>query len=499
MPELTRRRFLGSSAALAAGTQAALLPNSLGKLLADNREAPGSLDDVEHVIILIQENRSFDHYLGTLSGVRGFSDRHAMRLPDGATVFYQPDSLNPDGYELPFHLDTTKTNAAAIHSPSHAWTTQHQSLNGGAMDNWLPAHRASDGAYGPLVMGYYERADLPFHYALADAFTVCDSYFCSVLGPTHPNRLVAMTGTIDPDGKYNGPAITNSIPAGGFTWTTYAERLQDAGIDWRSYQPTEKRSELSWFAAFRQAPTNSELYLRGVQPRPLSAFMDDVANGDIAQVTWLHADKVHREHPSSLPAAGSTYMYGVLEALASRPDIWAKTVLFITYDENGGFFDHVKPPAPPLGTPGEYLTVNPLPGTAGGIAGPVGLGFRVPMIVVSPWSRGGWVCSETFDHTSTLRFVEKRFGVREPNISDWRRRACGDLTSALRFHQPRVTFPKLPDPAPVLALEQQEVASLPEPTVPADQVPPRQEPGNRPHTRPHHGWPHLTASPHHSR
>jgi len=485
MPELTRRRFLGSSAAAVAG--AGLLPRSLTKRLAEGRNARGSLDEVEHVVILIQENRSFDHYLGTLSGVRGFSDRRAMRLPGGAPVFYQPDTASPDGYELPFHLDTMTTSAAAVHSPSHAWTTQHESFNGGRMDKWLPAHRAADGSYGPLVMGYYERADLPFHYALADAFTVCDSYFCSVLGPTHPNRLMAMTGTIDPGGLGKGPAVNNTVPAGGYTWTTYAERLQAAGINWRSYQPAVKRSELSWFASFQQAPVTSQLYLRGIQPRPLSAFADDVKNGDIAQVTWLHADKEHREHPPSLPAGGSEYMYEVLEALASQPEIWAKTVMFITYDENGGFFDHVRPPAPPPGTAGEYLTAQPLPAAAGGIAGPVGLGFRVPAIVVSPWTQGGWVCSETFDHTSTLRFLERRFGVREPNISDWRRRTCGDLTAALRLGEPRTSFPGLADPAPVLARQQQEAASLPPPSAPAHQSMPRQEPGYRPHTGPRSG------------
>jgi len=132
-------------------------------------------------------------------------------------------------------------------------------------------------------------------------------------------------------------------------------------------------------------------------------------------------------------------------------------VLFVMYDENDGFFDHVSPPTPPAGTAGEYLTVNPLPATAQGIAGPIGLGFRVPMLVVSPFSRGGYVASEVFDHTSQLRFLEERFNVSVPNISGWRRRTVGDLTSTLQMGKPRYSVPALPStstdtPAGVTAL-----------------------------------------------
>jgi phospholipase C len=204
--------------------------------------------------------------------------------------------------------------------------------------------------------------------------------------------------------------------------------------------------------------------------------MDDIRSGNLPQVSWVQPEA--SEHPSGLPAAGAEYMYNLLDALASTPDVWNKTVLFITYDENGGFFDHVTPPTPPPGTPGEYLTAT-LPSQAGGIAGPIGLGFRVPTFVISPWSQGGWVASETFDHTSLLRFLEARFGVHEPNISAWRRQTVGDLTSTLRFPRRAVPFPKLTDPAPLVAKQQQEVATLPDPSVPAAQTMPHQEPGSR--------------------
>jgi hypothetical protein len=127
--------------------------------------------------------------------------------------------------------------------------------------------------------------------------------------------------------------------------------------------------------------------------------------------------------------------------------VWSKTALLITYDENGGFFDHVPPPTPPAGTAGEYLTANPLPSEAGGVAGPIGLGFRVPLLVVSPFARGGFVCKDTFDHTSLLRLLETRFGAEVPNLTAWRRSITGDLTSAFNFVKPDNSVPSLPQPS----------------------------------------------------
>src|SRR5205823_5071066 len=134
----------------------------------------------------------------------------------------------------------------------------------------------------------------------------------------------------------------------------------------------------------------------------------------------------------------------ILNTLVSNPSVWAKTALFITHDENGGFFDHVTPPVAPAGTSGEYVTASPLPSDASGIAGPIGLGFRVPLLVVSPFARGGFVCSDTFDHTSLLRFLETRFGAEVPNLSGWRRSVTGDLTSAFNFVSVDKTKPTLP-------------------------------------------------------
>ena len=173
---------------------------------------PASLSDIAHVVILMQENRSFDHYFGTLSGVRGFSDPNAPGQSVGGREYpifdqfgYQPGhGADPGGYLQPFRLtsDPPLRDGQTLNDISHTWATQHQSWNGGAMDKFVATHVAADGAeHGPVTMGYYTRAELPFYYALADAFTVCDGYFSSVLGPTDSNRLMAVSATIDPDGS----------------------------------------------------------------------------------------------------------------------------------------------------------------------------------------------------------------------------------------------------------------------------------------------------------
>jgi phospholipase C len=159
------------------------------------------------------------------------------------------------------------------------------------------------------------------------------------------------------------------------------------------------------------------------------------------------APLISSEHPPAPEEYGEVIAANVLNTLVSNPGVWSKTALLIIYDENGGFFDHVPPPTPPAGTAGEYLTANPLPSDAGGVAGPVGLGFRVPMLVVSPFSRGGFVCRDTFDHTSLLRLLETRFGAEVPNLTPWRRSVAGDLTTAFNFAKVDRSAPTLPQPS----------------------------------------------------
>lgn len=470
----TRRRLLHAglqTGALAAAS--ALLPPYLRAALAAPRPA-GGLRDIRHVVLLMQENRSFDHYFGALSGVRGFDDPAALRLADGRSVFHQPDRENPLGYLLPFHLDTKSSSAQKLPSNSHSWAVQHACWNGGRMDRWVSAHRRSGGAKGPYTMGYFRREDIPFHYALAEAFTVCDAYHASVMGPTWPNRLYWLSGTIDADGEAGGPMTGNRMPSGGLRWTTYAERLQQAGVDWRVYEFARRGHALNMlriFQAFRDAPADSALRRKGLPEDNGEQFEDDVRHDRLPAVSWLFPPFPESEHPDYMPAAGAAFIARVLDVIAAHPKVWAKTAFILNYDENDGLFDHVAPPVPPAGSAGEFVD---------GV--PIGAGFRVPCIVISPWTVGGWVCSEPFDHTSVLRFLERFTGVREPNISAWRRRTFGDLTAAFRFDDAPERFPRLPDAEPLWQAARTEAATLPEPPIPgAEQHEPRQAPGRRPH------------------
>jgi phospholipase C len=351
------------------------------------------------------------------------------------------------------------------------------------MDSWVKVHTMPqyEGAGGTTVMGYYDRGDLPFYYSLADHFTLCDGYHCAVLGPTHPNRLMQMSGTMDPDGRAGGPITdTNSEPdvLWSCTWTAMPELLEDAGVSWKVYNPsnlgvsgkyaslaqyetwnpalynptvnpevmTVSDTVLPYFTAFRNPA--STLYQKSFLPTFPNDFASDVSSGSLPSVSWIIPPAGFDEHPSGSPARGMWFTSLVLDALTSNPAVWARTALFLMYDENGGFFDHVPPPTPAPGTPGEYLTArpkggNPTPDTLG-IAGPVGLGVRVPMLVLSPFSRGGHIASDVFDHTSQLKLIGRRFGVEVPNVSAWRGATVGDLTSTL-FRSPHNTsLPKLP-------------------------------------------------------
>jgi phospholipase C len=453
------------------------------------------LTDIEHVVILIQENRSFDHYFGSYRGVRGFSDQ--------SMAFHQSDPANttisPVGTLLPFHLDTLTTNAACTHDITHDWVPQHQSWDNGAMDKFVTSRLAINSNDAVLSMGYYTRADLPFYYAVADAFTICDNYFCSVMGPTDPNRLYTMAASIDPDGKNGGPLLQTLILNrssffGHLTYTTMPEQLQARGISWKVYTSPDSNilnsifsdNVLSYFKNF-QNPA-SPLYQNAFLPQFPVDFISDALSGNLPQVSWLIASVLDSDHPPSPSLFGELTLSAILTALTANPAQWAKTALFVTYDENGGFFDHVAPLTAPPGTPGEYVTAPAVPDPtvigSPAITGPIGLGFRVPMLILSPFSRGGFVSSDLFDHTSVLRFLETRFGAEVPNLSAWRRAAVGDLTSAFNFKKPDTSIPTLPSTLPPISSILQEctanlAGTTPYP-VPNPQGMPSQEPGTAP-------------------
>jgi phospholipase C len=496
-----RRDFLRLAAATSAGLATGAGAEAIAKALAlPANKATGTIADVEHVVVLMQENRSFDHYFGALRGVRGFDDPRPIPLPGGKAVWFQPEAAGSARTLLPFRLNAEATSAQTIQSLDHSWKGSH--------DKWKH-YDAWPAAKGPLTMGYFTREDIPFYYALADAFTICDAYHCSLFGPTNPNRMFLFTGTsglavgdagrqavtnLD-DGNWTADPGRDRASFKGYGWTTYAERLQKAGVSWRLYQEYDNYGDnaLAYFAAFRGLDAQSELYRRGRTWAPgstrenaaasradhlVAAFARDVDMGTLPQVSWIVAPTKLCEHPDNPPGYGETLTARLLGALTANPKVWAKTVLMINYDENDGFFDHVPPPLPATEPTIGKSTVDVAGEVYRGV--PVGLGPRVPMLMVSPWTKGGWVNSQTFDHTSVIRFLEARFGVREPNITPWRRAVAGDLTSVFDFRRagggPRTS---LPDTAGTIA-RVDRTAKLPKPAAPAVQALPRQEGGRRP-------------------
>jgi phospholipase C len=487
-------------------------------------------------VILMQENRPFDHHFGTLRGVRGYADPRAVKinlpLQSGgavkASVFLQPASAAEiaGGFSVPanfgnlggpangvpvtppFRIDPTKFTPALdtlglsyIGGTDHSWSGTHTAWNLGQYDQWAIAK-------GPLAMNYFTRADIPYHFALADAFTVLDNYYHSIMGPTNPNRCYMWTGAVGnvdytgaagSDGFGSGPITSNGLsPLGHYlAWESFPEVLDKAGVTWKVYQDlggatfapdfgdggaTDDFSgnftdnSLLYFAQYAASSPGSSLFDNGCtgtsistnQPAataPASAwkewalglfdqFKADVQNGTLPQVSWLVAPAGYTEHSDWPVDYGAWYISQVFDILVSNPKVFSKTVFIINYDEADGSFDHVVPPTPPATFPAtpavgdstvDYhneivTTSNP--------HGPIGLGQRVPAIVISPWSKGGYVNSQVFDHTSTIMFIEKRFGVFERNISPWRRAVCGDLTSAFNFKNPdgdrdddRITLP----------------------------------------------------------
>ncbi|HVY30282.1 MAG TPA: phospholipase C, phosphocholine-specific [Polyangiaceae bacterium] len=486
-----------------AGALAAAFPESIRRALAvPAHHRSGTIKDVEHVVFLMQENRSFDHYFGAMRGVRGFGDKHPARLTTGKSVWHQPDGA---GYVLPFHPDAANLGMQYLVDLPHGWGDTQAALNGGQHDAWIPNK-------SPQTMAYLKREDIPFHYALADAFTVCDAYHCSFLGATDPNRYHMWTGWVGNDGKGGGPVLGND--EAGYDWHTYPERLEAHGISWKIYQDVGEGldaehfwgwgppfignygdNSLLYFHQYQNAPEGSPLALKARTGTDIKTggtlfdqFRADVAANKLPQVSWIVAPEAYSEHGNWPSNFGAWYAAQMLEALWANPEVWSKTVFFYMFDENDGFFDHMVPPTPPTSRAAGLSTVSTVneifPGDARHVAGPIGLGVRVPMLVISPWSKGGWVNSELCDHTSLIRFLEARFGDHRPgliesNITPWRRAVTGDLTSAFDFKKPSPGVVALPSTS---GYAPPDYDNHPDyvPAVPATQALPKQEPGVRP-------------------
>jgi phospholipase C len=563
----SRRDFLKKAALLAACGGA--VPEAVQKAFAIDPASGSTYLDAEHVVILMQENRSFDHTYGTLRGVRGFNDPRAQILPNGNPVWLQ-DNAQGETF-APFRFDMKNTKVTWMGSLPHGWVDQQGARNGGLQDGWVPAKAASNPKYRsmPLTMGYYTRDDIPFYYALADAFTVCDQNFCSSLTATEPNRLHLWTGTVREKPSIDSFAHVRNEDIGydsDLQWTTFPDRLEERGISWRVYQneislnPGLSEEANAWLSSFDDNPleyftqyqvrfansyrrslvekegklsaqldqltasnTQSDeatrkqietlteerkkvryeqatltdqafaslprhqqnLHLKAFttnQGDPdyreltelsyhssgmertmkipkgdvLHQFRQDVRSGKLPMVSWIVPPERFSDHPSS-PWYGAWYLSETLDILTENSEVWKKTIFILCYDENDGYYDHVPPFVPPhphregtgkvspdIDTAVEYVTaeqhaqIQRKDPEWTGQEGPIGLGFRVPLVIASPWSRGGYVCSQVFDHTSILQFLEvfltHKIGspVRESNISGWRRAVCGDLTSVFR-------------------------------------------------------------------
>lgn len=453
-------------------------PSRTAHTLATTKAAGSDLGAIDHIVFLMLENRSYDHYFGAYRKGRGFDDHPSDSLGVFAQNYPAGTNLSPRKKLLPFHLDAT-AGEDCTHDLTHNWGPQHESWNRGKMNRWVKTHTESQyegNPDGAMTMGYYTGRELPFHWALADHFTLCDHYHASILGPTHPNRVMSISGTIDPAGKQGGPITdTNPDPTVHWTceWPTVQEMLEDKGIPWKVYHPSSTNavapyttlSQYPTFGDFFYDPTNpsvmlfsdhvlpyfknfenpkSPLYKKAFHPTFPNDLLADCASGNLPSVSWIIPPLGFDEHPSSPPGRGQWFTQQILNALTSNKKVWSKTALFVMYDENDGWFDHVSPPTAPAGTPGEWLTAKTISADTNGIRGPLGLGVRVPMLIVSPFSHGGHVVSRTFDHTSQLRLLEDRFDIKVDNISKWRRGAVDSLSKALFTSHHNSTVPHLP-------------------------------------------------------
>ncbi len=503
---VSRRRFLqatglGAAAAAATGASsgaaaAAVKGSSAAAANALPKGWTGTIADVKHVVILMQENRSFDHYFGTLRGVRGFGDKQILSYADGTNIFQQPDKTRTDlGYLLPYNL-TDQIDGDLDHS----WDGDHEARNGGLWNNWVAAKTEE-------TMGYFTRDEIPFQYAMADAFTICDGYHQAIMGPTSPNRMYWWTGTSS--GFISNPddyKVDFGPDAGTPEVTTYPELLQKAGVSWQVYTNDQvgdsgdfpeyflgdfgdnplwfyqqynttnstkggtgvlaSRGAVTPWQSEAGAPALSKTHAAYV----LSSFISDVKNNKLPQVSWIVAPAGYCEHPSYTPDYGAHYVNTVLQTLFANPELWKNTALFVTYDEHDGFFDHQLPPFPETSVTDEYI---------GGL--PIGPGTRVPMIIASPWTRGGYVDSNVYNHTSMLHFLATWTGVRPANVTPWRASVTGDLTTAFDFRHPDFSIPKnIPTLDQTWALTQLTGGSTTPPAEGAQKMP-AQEPGTRPH------------------
>jgi phospholipase C len=457
---LSRRQLLGAGAAAASAIALSPLFGGSGARakVAPVLPAPGlslpdqllatwpSTNKIKHVVVLCQENRSFDHYFGKFAAAELGSPGNRPEVFDPSVAYSDGNGKN---YE-PFHIDTF-----CDFDPDHGWERSQLKYNGGAMDGWITGEVGNQ----PLAIGYYDVGDHLYHVELAQAFSIADHYFCSEIGPTLPNRLYLWSGTsgfglLSPADRsslpYNNPGLT-SPPLFQLGWQTMADVLEDAHLPWKCYSvgdgslPTSIGSfnPLIYFQSILTSPTKLVKALVGIDQ-----FFLDLALGTLPAVSWIITEPAVCEHPPAPPDMGQLLVARVVRALLES-SAWDSSVLFLTYDEGGGYFDHVAP---------QILEVVPAGMPDEGI--PVGPGFRVPLTIVSPYVTPGSVFKSPLDHTSILQFIEDTFGLPKTlPIHAARRAALNNLAAAFDFTR-TVTRPTLPSVDDLLPFANETVLSV---------------------------------------
>jgi phospholipase C len=420
---LTRRRFLGTAAA--AGAVAALGGCGGGGRSAQAAKplaAPGSrpfprlpegtdtIPQIDHIVVLMMENHSFDNYLGTLGRGDGFTVG-----PDG-----RPTAANTDATGKVVRAFTMPTTCQQQNHPSQNWNDSHIQWDGGRNDGFVRS------GSGPVAMGYWTAADLPFYHGLARTFPLGDRYFASVLAQTYPNRRYLLAATSWGQVSDPLPAPTDPPPPNG----TIFDRLDAHHITWKNYYTNLPTTDLVPSLAARDKQNIV----------PIDRFYSDAAGGTLPGYSIVDADFVHasEEDPQDV-VVGEAFSAKVINAVMSGP-AWGKTLLVWTYDEHGGYYDHVPPPPAPLpDSIPPAISPTDQPGRFDRY------GFRVPCVVVSPYARRNHVSHVVADHTSILKLVETKWNLpamtyRDANASNLL--DFVDLRSAPAFREP----PALPAP-----------------------------------------------------
>jgi phospholipase C len=326
-----------------------------------------------NIVVLCMENRSYDTFFGARSLLE-------KRGGDGLAA----GMANLDGMGQRFEI--FRADKPCVADPPHGWTSSRAQWNGGKNDGFITAYQDAHGmTVGREVMGYQTRAELPISYALADAGTICDRWFCSLMGPTWPNRMYLHAAQ-------SGGLKENKLPGGALDFPTIWHRLSDAGVSWGYY-----------FSNVPVVALWGDLGRRPEVKRVENDFFIDAENRTLPQVTFLDpAFDGNDDHPPLPTLWGQQFVAAIYGALAKSPQ-WVNTLFIVTYDEHGGFFDHVPPP---------QVADDRSPD------GFNQLGFRVPTLITGPYAKVGHVSSVLYDHSSVLAHIEKMFKLKPLTARD---------------------------------------------------------------------------------